>query len=106
MLTFRNTNIFFGTIIGCLLILDLWLRIPWYIYLGMSLLYAVILFYGSYNVTSDFFMKVVSSADTNDKLIAITFDDGPAAQYTAQVLQVLKEQKVPAAFFFIGNRIV
>jgi peptidoglycan/xylan/chitin deacetylase (PgdA/CDA1 family) len=51
-------------------------------------------------------MKVVSSANTDKKLIAISFDDGPATQYTPAVLKVLQEQKVPAAFFCIGKRIV
>lgn len=106
MLTFRNTNIFFGTIIGCFLILEIWFKVPWYAYIGALGLYASILFYGSYNVASNFFMKVLCSANTREKFIAISFDDGPATQYTAQVLQVLKEQKVPAAFFCIGKRIV
>ncbi|MBC7827739.1 MAG: polysaccharide deacetylase family protein [Chitinophagaceae bacterium] len=51
-------------------------------------------------------MKVLCSANTTEKLIAISFDDGPVQQYTPQVLEVLKEQKVPAAFFCIGKRIV
>ena len=106
MLTFRNTNIFFVTITGCILILEIWFKIPWYVYIGILVLYGVILFYGSYNVGSNFFMEVLCSADTTEKLIAISFDDGPAEQYTPQVLQVLKEQKVAAAFFCIGKRIV
>ena len=106
MLTFRNTNFFFGAISGCLLIADIWLKISVYIYIGIFILYCAILFYGSYNVGSNFFMKVLCSAATTEKLIAISFDDGPVEQYTRQVLQVLKEQQVPAAFFCIGRRIV
>jgi len=36
------------------------------------------------------------------KLIALTFDDGPS-QYTAQVLDTLKAEGVPATFFMIGQ---
>lgn len=36
------------------------------------------------------------------KLIALTFDDGPS-QYTAQVLDTLKAEGIPATFFMIGQ---
>ncbi len=36
--------------------------------------------------------------------IAITFDDGPDARYTPQMLDILAREKVPAAFFMIGER--
>jgi peptidoglycan/xylan/chitin deacetylase (PgdA/CDA1 family) len=106
MLTFRNTNIVFGTLTGCLLMLQIWFDIPLYVYIGVFFVYGIILFYGSYNVGSNFFMKVLCSADTTKKVIAISFDDGPTQHYTPEVLQVLREQRVPAAFFCIGRRIV
>ena len=105
MLTFRNTNIVFGALIGILLLIDVWFNIPWHLYLGAAMLYGVVLFYGSYNVSSNFFMKVVCSGDTKDRVIAISFDDGPVPKYTPEVLKVLKEQNVPAAFFCIGKRV-
>lgn len=106
MLTFRNSNIFFIAVAVWFLILDIWLTVPVSVYIGIFILYCIILFYGSYNVGGNFFMKVLCSATTTEKLIAISFDDGPAEQYTPQVLQVLKELRVPAAFFCIGKRIV
>jgi cellulose synthase/poly-beta-1,6-N-acetylglucosamine synthase-like glycosyltransferase/peptidoglycan/xylan/chitin deacetylase (PgdA/CDA1 family)/spore germination protein YaaH len=36
------------------------------------------------------------------KKIAITFDDGPDPRWTPQILDILKEKNVPAAFFVIG----
>jgi cellulose synthase/poly-beta-1,6-N-acetylglucosamine synthase-like glycosyltransferase/peptidoglycan/xylan/chitin deacetylase (PgdA/CDA1 family)/spore germination protein YaaH len=36
------------------------------------------------------------------KKIAITFDDGPDLRWTPQILDILKEKKVPAVFFVIG----
>ena len=36
------------------------------------------------------------------KKIAITFDDGPDPTFTPQVLEILKREHVPAAFFVIG----
>jgi cellulose synthase/poly-beta-1,6-N-acetylglucosamine synthase-like glycosyltransferase/peptidoglycan/xylan/chitin deacetylase (PgdA/CDA1 family)/spore germination protein YaaH len=37
------------------------------------------------------------------KEIALTFDDGPDAQWTPQILDVLKAKHVPATFFIIGG---
>ena len=106
MLTFRNTNIFFGVLLITILIFDSWFHIPWYFYFTPALLYLLLLFYGSYHVGSNFFMKVICSANTLERAVAISFDDGPLDRFTPQVLQVLKEHRVPAAFFCIGRRIV
>ena len=37
-----------------------------------------------------------------DKKIALTFDDGPDPVYTPQVIQILKQEKVPGCFFVVG----
>ncbi len=36
------------------------------------------------------------------KQVVLTFDDGPDPEYTPQVLDILKKEKVPAAFFVVG----
>jgi len=41
----------------------------------------------------------------NEKVVALTFDDGPDDVYTPAILDVLKEKQVRATFFLIGNRI-
>jgi peptidoglycan-N-acetylglucosamine deacetylase len=38
-----------------------------------------------------------------DKDVALTFDDGPDAQWTPQILDILKEKHVKATFFIIGE---
>ncbi len=50
-------------------------------------------------------MKVLCSADTTARQIAISFDDGPAPAHTAEILQVLRSHQVPAVFFCIGKNI-
>ncbi len=42
---------------------------------------------------------------SNQKLIALTFDDGPNTVTTPQVLDVLQKHGVTASFFVIGNNI-
>lgn len=43
--------------------------------------------------------------ETDKKVIYLTFDAGYENGYTEQILDVLKEEKVPAAFFLVGNYI-
>lgn len=40
---------------------------------------------------------------TQQKVVALTFDDGPSSTYTPQVLAILKEKKVVATFFVVGK---
>ncbi|MBA4131060.1 MAG: polysaccharide deacetylase [Hyphomicrobium sp.] len=37
-----------------------------------------------------------------DKLLALTFDDGPSRAFTGKVLDILQEKKVKATFFVVG----
>ena len=79
--------------------------IPVYLFPLLFVIYSLIVFYGCYYIGSNFFIKVVCSADTDKKEIAISFDDGPVTNFTPQILQLLKEENIKAAFFCIGNRI-
>ncbi|RPI76510.1 MAG: polysaccharide deacetylase family protein, partial [Desulfobacteraceae bacterium] len=40
----------------------------------------------------------------DEKIIALTFDDGPNALYTPKILEILKEHDVKATFFVIGRQ--
>lgn len=50
-------------------------------------------------------MKSICSANTNEKWIALSFDDGPTGAKTGRILDILKENNVEAAFFCIGKNI-
>jgi len=104
MLTFRNTNIVLILLFAGLIVLDYSSGITFYWYLIVLFIYSLVLFYGSYYVGSNFYFNVVCSAVTDKKQIAISFDDGPLPAYTPQILQILKEEQVPATFFCIGKR--
>jgi peptidoglycan-N-acetylglucosamine deacetylase len=47
---------------------------------------------------------VVEKRGGKGKQIALTFDDGPDEQNTGKLLDVLKDLKVPAAFFVVGEQ--
>ncbi|MDL1872357.1 polysaccharide deacetylase family protein [Deltaproteobacteria bacterium PRO3] len=40
--------------------------------------------------------------DAEKKWVALTFDDGPNEPYTSQILDILAQKQVPAAFFTVG----
>ena len=39
----------------------------------------------------------------NDKVLALTFDDGPSEEYTPAILDILAQKQVKATFFVIGE---
>ncbi|MDR1155183.1 MAG: polysaccharide deacetylase family protein [Bacteroidales bacterium] len=73
--------------------------------LGLLLLFTAFLIHASFSISSGFYVRAFCRRHTKEKLIALTFDDGPHPAYTPQVLDVLKQYGVKAAFFVIGERI-
>ena len=49
--------------------------------------------------------KIYTANTGDDKVIALTFDDGPWKDTTAEILDVLKENDAHATFFTIGKQI-
>ncbi len=54
---------------------------------------------------SSFSVAAETETETESKLIALTFDDGPNTYTTPQVLDILEEYDAKASFFLIGDRI-
>ncbi|HXI11834.1 MAG TPA: polysaccharide deacetylase family protein [Thermoanaerobaculia bacterium] len=50
-----------------------------------------------------FFGHLITAKPTEEKLVALTFDDGPTARYTSEILDVLRREGVTATFFLIGR---
>jgi peptidoglycan-N-acetylglucosamine deacetylase len=42
---------------------------------------------------------------TNEKVIALTFDDGPGPKNTVEILEILKKNNIKATFFMIGQMV-
>ena len=47
--------------------------------------------------------NVFCGGDTEEKVIALTFDDGPHPRYTDMILDILKEYGIRATFFTVGE---
>jgi chitin deacetylase len=52
--------------------------------------------------TFQFFGEIVPRVETQQKVVALTFDDGPTPGATEEVLSILAEEGVKATFFVIG----
>ncbi len=105
MLNFRNTNIFFFILVILLAISSAFAAVPIFAYGFTFIAYLCVLAYGSYTVNLNFYMTVICSAKTQDKEIAISFDDGPDAEITPAILSILEKENIQAAFFLIGKKI-
>jgi peptidoglycan/xylan/chitin deacetylase (PgdA/CDA1 family) len=55
--------------------------------------------------TFQFFGVIVPRIETTEKVVALTFDDGPTASGTNAILKVLAESQVKATFFLIGGEL-
>ena len=51
------------------------------------------------------FGRLVPRVDTSQKLVALTFDDGPTPAGTDRILSILDEHQVRATFFVIGSEL-
>lgn len=63
--------------------------------------YVIILGWGVFDIGSQFFGKTHWKGNRDN--VSITFDDGPHPIHTQQILKVLNEEGVKAAFFCIGR---
>ncbi|MBR5173167.1 MAG: polysaccharide deacetylase family protein, partial [Phascolarctobacterium sp.] len=54
---------------------------------------------------NSFYGETITSGKVahNEKVVALTFDDGPYLPYTNDLLKVLASKKVSATFFVVGN---
>ncbi len=90
-----------------IVLIQVYLFLPWkgIFFIIISLLLLSHLFYCSVNIGSQAYIKTLCKAKTNEKKIAITFDDGPNSEITPKVLDLLDQYNVKATFFCIGRQI-
>lgn len=75
------------------------------ILIGIIILILAFFFYASYSINSNIYVRAFCKKSTTEKIVAITFDDGPDSTQTLRVLKVLEGNNTPACFFCIGNKI-
>jgi peptidoglycan/xylan/chitin deacetylase (PgdA/CDA1 family) len=55
---------------------------------------------------TSFFKDAVWRFDESERIVYLTFDDGPVPEVTPWVLQVLKDEGVKATFFCVGENVI
>jgi len=104
MLNFRTANrylVIFAAVAILLMIIDY--QYGWLLAI-LIILYIYLLVKGSVNICSNFYMPAFCKANTEEKVVALTFDDGPDPVFTPRVLDILARNNVKATFFVIGGR--
>ncbi|MET3320382.1 UNVERIFIED_ORG: chitin deacetylase [Peribacillus simplex] len=78
------------------------------IFIGIGILLVFILLFSTYKLmnsrTYQLFGGLTAKVETNQKVVALTFDDGPSKNVN-QILPLLDKYNVKATFFLIGNEI-
>jgi peptidoglycan/xylan/chitin deacetylase (PgdA/CDA1 family) len=83
------------------------LSAPWYVYVIVVFTAISVMIYGSASVCSGFYIDVICSGNkSGEKIIAVTFDDGPDKSVTPAILDILHKHNVKAAFFCVGRKIL
>ncbi len=53
--------------------------------------------------TNQIFGRTLTQGPTNERVVALTYDDGPNPPYTNRILEVLEREHVHATFFLVGR---
>ncbi|HET9393328.1 MAG TPA: polysaccharide deacetylase family protein [Candidatus Rubrimentiphilum sp.] len=65
--------------------------------------------FASYEVSeqpgNQLFGRTLTQGPTNERVVALTFDDGPNPPYTDRILEVLEREHVHATFFLVGRAV-
>lgn len=69
-----------------------------------SIIYISIGVYFLYKIYPKFDLSPDIQFNKNNKLISLTFDDGPTKGFTDDILSILKEKNVTASFFVLGSK--
>jgi peptidoglycan/xylan/chitin deacetylase (PgdA/CDA1 family) len=74
---------------------------------GLALLVAVV--FEGYkiveNPANQLFGKTLVRGPKNERVVALTYDDGPNPPYTDEILSVLRDEHVRATFFVVGRAV-
>ncbi len=74
--------------------------------LPVAIIYILLTVAGSYFICMNYYFKSFCKGKTSEKVVAITFDDGPHNVNTLKILNVLKQKNAVAVFFVTGKNAV
>ncbi|HNR41458.1 MAG TPA: polysaccharide deacetylase family protein [Bacteroidales bacterium] len=104
MLKYKKICLLSLFLLMLLLLADQFIFISAWFYIGTVIATLALLAYGSAAVCSGFYCRVICSGSTSERIISLTFDDGPHETLTPAILDILNKYDVKSAFFCVGNR--
>ncbi|MBU2652002.1 MAG: polysaccharide deacetylase family protein [Bacteroidetes bacterium] len=78
-------------------------QVFWYVGVAWLLVFLVIMVTGSARICSGMYVKAICRSHVDEKVVSLTFDDGPYPVYTEAVLDILKSKEIRATFFIKGR---
>lgn len=72
-------------------------------FLGLFVLFSIEKI--SKKASFQFFGNLTAKVDTSEKVVALSFDDGPTVGKTEEILEILNQNNVKATFYLVGNEI-
>jgi len=104
MLNLRSASILMIILAAVVILLMIFQPHLWWIFLLLTAVYLLMLIAGSFNIGSNFYLRALCRGTKPEKVLALTFDDGPDEIITPKVLAILEKNNIPATFFIIGKK--
>ena len=86
-------------------VFDIAFSVPWWLYAVQVAVYVGVVAYGCWSIHAQLFLPIHTNSKARSGEVSITFDDGPVPGKTEQILRILSDHSVSAAFFCIGKNV-
>jgi peptidoglycan/xylan/chitin deacetylase (PgdA/CDA1 family) len=98
------SNIAFGLLTLAVIIAHFYWNVSLWFWIIIAAVWLIFVIYGSFAIRANYHLQAQSKLNTQEKIVALTFDDGPTT-FTTSILDLLKKEKAKATFFCIGQQI-
>ena len=75
------------------------------LFLALTAFVAFVVYEVAESPGSQIFGKTLVSGPRDERVVALTYDDGPNPPYTDAIINVLREERVRATFFVVGQAV-
>jgi peptidoglycan/xylan/chitin deacetylase (PgdA/CDA1 family) len=106
MLKYPIINNIFRIAFAALLLWDVYREISWWTYILLGAFWLALTIIGSFHIRWNYHLPALHcNKKVHNKLVAITFDDGPHPSFTPKVLELLQKYNAKASFFCVGHQV-
>ncbi len=106
MLKYPIINNIFRIAFAALLLWDVYREISWWTYILLGAVWLALTIIGSFHIRWNYHLPALHcNKKVHNKLVAITFDDGPHPSFTPKVLELLQKYNAKASFFCVGHQV-